>query len=358
MEAIAYNTRRMKDLIGPDVTLLAVVKANAYGHGAIPVSTTVLNNGAEILGVSSLAEAMELRDAGIAAPILIMGYVPAWAAPQAIRHNLTVTVYDADIARAFDRAAREVGTPIQAHVLVDSGLGMLGLMPEEVTLFFRSLRNLSHVQIEGIYTQFSVSAENLDYTRAQLAVFESVVDPLLAAGFRFKYIHASDSTAAIHVPESRFSLARVGLALYGVSPGMYTPIPADFKPALVWKTTIAQIKRLTPGTFVGEGNTYRTQNTRQIALIPVGYADGFRRSPTRWKHVLVKGDYAPVIGQISIDLTAIDITDIEGVQIGEEVVLIGSQGRRSITATDAAEYLNTNTYEVITTVLAQVPRVK
>ncbi len=203
---------------------------------------------------------------------------------------------------------------------------MLGLLPDEVTLFFRSLRNLNHVQIEGIYTQFSVSAENLEYTRAQLAVFESVVDPLLAAGFRFKYVHAANSTAAIHLPESRFSLVRAGLALYGISPGMYTPIPADFKPALTWKTTIAQIKRLPPGSFVGEGNTYRTQSTRQIALIPVGYADGFRRAPTRWKHVLVKGDYAPVIGQVSIDLTAIDITDIEDVQMGEEVVLDRNAG--------------------------------
>jgi alanine racemase len=139
---------------------------------------------------------------------------------------------------------------------------------------------------------------------------------------------------------------------------MYTPIPADFKPALVWKTTVAQIKRLPTGSFVGEGNTYRTQGTRHVALIPVGYADGFRRAPARWKHVLIKGEYAPVIGQVSIDLTAVDVTDIEGVQVGEEVVLIGTQGRRSITVTDAAEYLGTNTYEVITTVLARVPRVK
>jgi alanine racemase len=358
MEAIAYNTRRMKDIVGSDVALLAMVRANAYGHGAIPVSTTVLNNGAELLGVSSMAEALELRDAGIDAPILVLGYTPGWAAPQVIRHNLIVTLYDADIARAFDRAARELETTIAAHVLVDSGLGMLGLLPEEVTLFFRSLRNLSHVRIEGIYTEFSVSAENLDYTRAQLAVFESVVDPLLAAGFRFQYIHAADSTAAIHLPESRFSLVRAGLALYGISPGMYTPIPADFKPALTWKTSIAQIKRLSPGTFVGEGNTYRTQSTCQIALIPVGYADGFRRAPTHWKHVLVKGAYAPVIGLVSMELAAIDITDIEGVQVGEEVVLIGSQGRRTITITDAAEYLKTNTYEVITTALARVPRVK
>jgi alanine racemase len=358
MEAIAYNTRRMKEIVGPEVALLAMVRANAYGHGAIPVSTTVLNNGAEVLGVSSLAEALELREAGVDAPILILGYTPGWAALRVIRYNLTVTLYDADMARTFDRAAREVGATISAHVLVDTGLGMLGLLPEEVTLFFRSLHTLNRVQIEGIYTQFSVSAENLDYTRAQLSVFESVVDPLLAAGFGFKYIHAADSAAAIHLPGSRFSMVRAGLALYGVNPGMSTPIPADFKPALVWKTTVAQIKRLPPGSFVGDGNTYRTPSTRQIALIPVGYADGFRRAPTRWKHVLVRGAYAPVLGQVGMDLTAIDITDIEGVQMGEEVVLIGTQGRRSLTITDAAEHLGTNTYEVISTVLARVPRVK
>jgi alanine racemase len=358
LEAVAYNMRRIKETVGPEVALLAEVRANAYGHGAVTVSTTALHNGADMLGVASLAEALELRDAGIDAPILIMGYTPAWAAPQVIRHKLTVTLYDAESARVFDRAAQALDTTVQAHVLVDTGLGMLGLLPGDVTLFFRSLRTMPRLQIEGIYTQFSVPVENPDYTRVQLVTFESMVDPLLAAGFRFKYVHAADTATAIHMPETRFTLVRTGAALYGLSAGPYAPIPADFRPALTWKTTIAQIKRLPPGSFVGEGNTYRTQDIRQIALIPVGFADGFRRAPSRLKQVVVKGHYAPIVGQISMDLTAIDVTDIEDVQVGEEVVLIGAQGWRAISITDAADTLGTTPAEVISTVLARVPRVK
>ena len=358
MGAIAYNVRRLKEIVGPEVTLMAVVKGNAYGHGAIAVSTTALNNGAEFLGVSSLSEALELREAGINAPILILGHTPAWAARQVLHHNLTVTLYDAEIARAFDRAAHDMETTVTAHVLVDTGLGMLGLLPGDVTLFFRSLRNLKNLQVEGIFTEFSISQENSDHTRRQVAAFEQVVDPLLAAGFRFKYIHAADSAAAIHIPETRFNLVRVGLAMYGLSPGLLAPVPADFKPALAWKTTIVQVKRLPPGSIIGYGNSYRTQATQQIGVIPVGYADGFRRAPVRWKHVLVKGDYAPLIGQVGMDLSAIDVTHIEDARIGDEVVLLGEQGDRRLTAEDVAEYLDTNVYEVISTVLAKVPRLK
>jgi alanine racemase len=287
-----------------------------------------------------------------------MGYAPPWTAPEVIRHNLTVTFFDIDTARAFDRVARERDATIMAHVLVDTGTGMLGLLPDQVTLFFRSLRNLSALKIEGICTEFSAADENEEYTYQQIATFESVVDPLLAAGFRFKYIHAADSAAAIHFPESRFNMVRAGIAICGLSPGVYRPVPADFRPALVWKTTIVQIKRLPSGSFVGQGNTYRTQGTQRIAVIPVGYADGFRRGPMRWKHVLVRGEYAPVVGQVGMDRTAIDVTQIEEAQVGEEVVLIGQQGYRAITIDDVAEYLQTNHYEVISTVLAKVPRVK
>ncbi len=358
LEAIAYNARRIKEIVGPEVALLAVVRANAYGHGAIPVSSTVLNNGAEMLGVASLNEALELREAGIDAPILVLGYTPPWAAAEVLRHDLTVTLYDVEIARILDRAARDLDRQLRAHLKVDTGSGLMGMLPEDVTLFFRSMRNLNNVQVEGVYTELSVAAENTEYTLWQVAGFERVVDPLLAAGFRFRYIHAADSAAAIHLPQARFNMVRPGMALYGLNPGPLAPIPADFRPALAWKTTVAQVKRLPPGSFVGDGNTYRTQTTQQIALIPVGYADGFRRAPLNWPYVLIKGEIAPLVGQVGIDLCAVDVTSLEDVQIGEEVVLIGRQGRRGISVEDVADALDTSPYEVICTVLARVPRVK
>lgn len=358
LEAIAYNVRRLKEITGPDVALMAVVKTNAYGHGAVAVSTTALNNGAAMLGVASLSEALELRSGGVAAPILVLGYTPAWAAREVIRHNLTLTLYDTELARAFDRAARDQNATLRAHVLIDTGLGMLGLLPDEVTLFFRSLRNFKNLEIEGLYTELAASDHNFEYTRSQIRTFEGVVEPLLAAGFRFKYIHAANSAAAIHMPEARFNMVRTGIALYGLTNSLAAPLPADFKPALEWKTTIAQVKRLPPGSAIGYGSSYRTSTTQRIAVLPVGYGDGFRRAPTRWKYVLIRGEVAPVVGQIGMDMTAVDVTQLPDVKIGEEVVLIGRQGTRRITIEEAADFLDTNVYEVISTVLARVPRVK
>lgn len=357
MEAIAYNVRRLKEMVGPGVALMAVVKANAYGHGAIPVSVTALNNGASYLGVASINEAIDLREAGIDAPILILGYTPPWAAPQVIRYDVTVNLYDPDVAQAFDRIAREMNAAVRAHVKVDSGMGRLGLLPHEAEAFVRRVSALENVVLEGIYTHFSVADEDRDYTRAQIATFQQVLDPLLAAGCQFDYVHAANSAAALHVPESRFNMVRVGLAMHGLNPGPAAPVPPDFKPAMAWKTTIAQVKRLPPGSFVGYGNTYRTQGEQTIAIIPVGYADGFRRAPYHWQHVLVHGEFAPLVGRVSMDQSAIDVTHIPQVRVGDEVVLIGTQGERRITADDAAAFLHTINYEVVSTILARVPRV-
>lgn len=358
LEAIAHNVRRLKEMIGPDVALMAVVKANAYGHGAIPVSATALNNGASYLGVASINEAMELREAGIDAPILIMGYTPPWAARQVIRYGVTVTLYDVEIARAFDRAAREMNATVNAHVKVDTGMGRLGLLPDEALPFFRSLRGLDRLQIEGVFTHFSVADEDPAYTRRQVDVFQRVLDALYAEGFRFQYVHAANSAATLYLPESRFNMVRTGIAMHGLNPGPHAPVPPDFRPALEWKTTIAQVKRLPPGSFVGYGNTYQTKAAERIAIIPVGYADSFRRAPRRWAHVLVHGEFAPLVGRVSMDQTAIDVSHIPDVQIGDEVVLIGEQGGRRITADDVAAFLDTINYEVVSTILPRVPRVK
>lgn len=358
IDAIAYNTRRLIEIIGPDVALMAVVKSNAYGHGAVPVSTTALNNGATYLGVASIDEALELREAGISAPILILGYAPPWMARQIIQHDIAVTLYDVELARAFDRTARDMDTMLRAHVLVDTGLGLLGLLPDDVTTFFRGLRNLKNVQIEGIYTQFANADEAPASVHQQITLFEKIVDPLLAAGFRFKYVHAANSAAAIHIPESRFNMVRAGIALYGLSPSPLAPIPADFKPAMEWKTTVAQVKRLPQGSTIGYGSTYRTHGTQRIAIIPVGYGSGFRCAPHHWKQVLIKGEFAPLVGRVGMDLAAVDITRIDDVQVGEEVVLIGRQGKRVITVDDVADDLNTISYEVISTILACEARLK
>ncbi|NDJ85194.1 MAG: alanine racemase [Chloroflexi bacterium] len=358
MDAVANNVRHIKTIIGDNVALMAVVKANAYGHGAVAVSTTALLNGATYLGVASINEAIELRDAGIKAPILILGYTPAWAIGLAIRYNIAVTLYDLEIARAMERTAHEMNARVRVHVKIDTGMGRLGILPEDTTLFFRTLAKMQHIEIEGIFTHFSVADEDHAYTEFQVATFEQVVEPLAAAGFHFKYIHAANSAGALGYESARFNMVRAGIAIHGLAPGPAAPLPEGFIPTMTWKTTIAQVKRLPAGSYVGYGNTYRTRGAEKIAVIPVGYADGFRRSPQNWGYVLVNGQRAALVGRVSMDQTMINVTDIDDVKIGDEVVLIGSQGKEMITVEAVAERLGTVNYELVSTILARVPRVK
>jgi alanine racemase len=354
--AVAYNVRRIKEIVGENVTVMAVVKANGYGHGAVAVATTALNNGAEYLAVSAVGEAIELREAAIEAPILVFGYTPPNAARQALRYDLTLTIYDLDVARAYNRIARELDAILRVHVKIDTGLGRMGLLPEQVTPFFRSVRNLRNLEIEGVYTHFASADSSTEYTRAQLQVFENCLMPLRAAGLQFKYVHAANTAATLTMPETHYNMVRPGIGIYGIMPGFGAPLPPDFRPALTWKTTVGIVKTLPKGAYVGYGNTYRTRDVERIAIINVGYADGFRRAPNRWQEVLVHGQRVPVIGRVSMDLAAINVTSVPNVSIGDEVVLIGRQGDDYISVDEVAEWLDTNTYEVVTSIAARVPR--
>lgn len=358
LDAIAGNTRQVKTIIGPDVELMAVLKADAYGHGAIKVARTVLNNGASMLGVASLSEAAVLRDAGIAAPVLILGYTPAWQTREAVLHNVRVTLYDLDIARALDRAAADLNTTVRVHVKVDTGMGRLGLLPDQVAPFFEGLQALENVEVEGVFTHFSVAdSEDKAYTLEQLATFQRVLGELERQHARPPYVHAANSAGTLSIPEARFNLVRVGIALYGLDPSPEEGLPAVFQPALAWKSTVAQVKTLPPGSSIGYGQTYVTREQESIAVIPVGYADGFRRAPQHWGEVLIKGQRAPIVGRISMDQATVNVTHIPDVRIGDEVVLIGRQGDERITAEDVARCLGTINYEVVAAILARVPRV-
>ncbi len=356
LDALASNVRQLKSLIGPNVMLNAAVKADAYGSGAVAVARTALLNGAGYLAVASIDEALELRDAGIEAPILMMSYVPPGAIRQAIRYNLTVTLYDIDLTRVYDRTARETGSRLRAHVKIDSGMGRLGVPPDRSMAFFRQLLGFKNLEIEGIYTHFSSADENPGYTAEQARVFEAVLKPLKASGFDFRYIHAANSAATLAYPQYHFNMVRVGLAMHGLSPSPTVQVPSTFQPVLSWKTQIIQVKTLPPDHAVGYANTYVTEGEETIAVIPVGYADGFRRAPGSWQYVLVHGQIAPVVGRISMEKTTLNVTDIPDVSIGDEVVLLGSQGTEAITADQIAEWLGTSSYEVLTTILPRVPR--
>ena len=357
VDAIAQNVRTIKAMIGPDVRIMAVLKADAYGHGAVKVARTALNNGASYCGVASVNEAIQLREAGITAPVLVLGYTPAWQAREALLRDVTITLYDQDVARAFSRAAIELQREARTHIKVDTGMGRLGLLPDDVTDFVLKVRNLPGLNLEGIFTHFSISDEpDLEYTRRQLQDFQRVLERLKIHGITFPLIHAANSAAVLRMPESHFTMVRLGLVMYGLAPSSAVPLPPAIKRALAWKTTVAQVKTLAEGSYVSYGNTYRTEGDEAIAVIPVGYADGFRRAPHHWHEVIVKGQRAPIVGRVCMDQTMINVSHIPGVRVGDEVVLIGTQGNEMITAEEVAERLGTINYEVISVIMARVPR--
>jgi alanine racemase len=357
LEAIAHNVRRVAEIVGPAVNVMAVLKADGYGHGAVRVARTALNNGACCLGVASINEGLDLRRAGVSAPILVLGFTPAWQARELVLNGLTATVFDMGVARALNRAAGQLDSQVRVHIKVDTGMGRLGLLPDDVVPFALALGSLSHLVIEGIFTHFSVADADPGYTRWQVGRFQAVLDALAKEGITPPLVHAANSAAILGMPESHFDVVRLGIAMYGLHPSSQLRCPPDFRPALSFKTEVAQVKTLAPGSYVSYGNTYQTTGRQRIAVIPVGYADGFRRAPRHWGEVLVRGRRAPIVGRVCMDQTMIDVTAIADVRQGDEVVLIGEQGGESITAEEVAERLGTINYEVVSEILARVPRV-
>jgi alanine racemase len=358
LEAVAYNVQQIKEIVGPEVEILAVLKADAYGHGALTVARTALNNGASCCGVVSVNEAVTLRKGGVDAPILVLGHTPAWLAREALLHDLTLTLYDADMARVLSRAAADLRRTVRVHIKVDAGMGRLGLLPDQIIPFVGEIGDLPGLDLEGLFTHFPVADDaDLGYTRWQLGRLQEVLENLAGIGVTFRTIHCASSTAILRLPESRFNMVRLGLAMYGLQPSPHVSLPVGFRPALAWKTTVAQVKTIPLGTCVNHGNTDRSGENEAIAVIPVGYADGFRRAPTSWQAVLVRGQRAPIVGRVCMDQTMINVGHISNVRVGDEVVLIGRQGEDEITAEEAANWLGTVNYEVVSEILARVPRV-
>src|SRR6266699_2983163 len=361
LSAIANNTRQVKALVGPRVRILASLKADAYGHGAIKVARTVLHKGASMLGVATVSEARPLREAGIDAPILVFGYVPPWQMREAVRLGLTVTLYSIESAQALARAAHALGQSVKVHVKVDTGMGRLGIRAEqveEVMALVHEILILPGLEMEGIFTHFAMAdTQDQSYARLQLARFQQILRILEQEGLRPPLVHAANSAALLSLPEARFDMVRPGIALYGLDPSAEVPIPANFRPALSFKTQVAQVKVIPSDEYISYDCTYKTEEPTRVAVLPVGYADGFRRAPANWGSVLLHRQEAPILGRVCMDQCIIDVSHIPETRVGDEVVLIGRQGEASLTAEIVALRLGTSNYEVVSAILARVPRV-
>ncbi len=363
--AIEQNTRRLVAITN-GAELMAMVKANAYGHGAVETSRAALRGGATWLGVYSAGEGLELRRAGIKAPILVVGATPPRWAREAVANELTLTIFTREGAGAIARAALDLRTSAHVHIKIDTGMTRLGVAPEQTLGLAEAVRDeWRTVVIDGVFTHFSMADTpdaydtpgwGREYTRRQLAQFLQAVDALDRAGIPVRYRHAANSPATLNLPEARFNLVRSGILIYGLDPSPEVPRPEGFIPALAFKTEVAHVREVPAGTYVSYGATFRTARPTRLAVLMVGYADGFRRAPGNYGQVLIHGARAPIAGRVCMDQTMIDVTDIPDVRVGDPVVLIGRQGEAEIRAEEVAERLGTNNYETVTTISGRVER--
>lgn len=358
LEAIAENTRAMKRWVGDRVEIIAVVKADAYGHGAIPVARTVLAAGASRLAVHRLGEGIALRQAGIEAPILVMAPLMPEEAPEVVRWRLTPTLSTMEAARALDAAARGAGTVIPVHVEVDTGMGRAGISPEDAVAFVPALREMDGLRVEGLYTHFATADErDASFVMRQLRRFEEVIAALESAGIRVPIRHAANSAATMRFRSAHFEAVRPGLALYGMRPSGEWEPPFPLRPAMAIKSRVIRVWTLAPGESVGYGRTFIAQRESRMALVPIGYGDGYPRALSNRGAVLIRGRRAPVRGRVSMDQIVVDVTEIPDVKVGDEVVILGRQGEAEISAEELAAWAHTINYEITTRISPRVPRI-
>lgn len=359
LAALRHNLRVLQRLAG-GAQVFSVLKADGYGHGAKAVARTLERAGATRMCVALLEEAIELREAGIRAPILVMGgyYGRAWG--ELLRHDLTPVIHEQSQLMALAEEVRySSGTPVGVHLKIDTGMSRLGAMPDQVPVLAELLRRLPEVHLEGAMTHFACADSDdqasIDY---QLALFDRACDALEAHGVPVPLRHAANSAALIRSERARLDAVRPGIAIFGVAPQAgWLP---ELRAVMRVRSELVALRDIEPGATVGYGATWTAKRKTQIATLPMGYADGLSRGLSNNGHVLVRGKRAPIVGVVSMDMTMIDVTDIDGAQVGDEVVVLGTQkgplGEDSIRAEEIAAQLGTIPWEVLTSISRRVPR--
>ena len=363
--ALAHNVQALKGVLG-DTLLCAVVKANGYGHGAQLVARAMLEGGADSLAVAIVDEGIEFRDAGVSVPILLLAEVPADAILDALSHSLTLTIGSLAGARATVAAAEKLGGLHRVHVKVDTGMHRMGVAPGDVDALVDVLLASRAIDLEGLYTHFSVadgsSADDRAFTRAQIEIFADVVTHLAARDVRPRVLHAANSAGALGYPESRHSMARVGLALYGYLPegwlgGALEEFGVTLEPVMTLRAQVAAVRRLDAGERPSYGRRRALEHPATVATVPFGYADGYpRRLFEAGEDVLINATRHPLAGTVTMDQLLVDCND-DAVAVGDDVVLLGRQGDQEITAEEWARRANTITWEILCGIGARVPRV-
>ena len=365
--ALVHNIDQFRRIIGPRRKFMAVVKANAYGHGLREVAGIALKNGVDWLGVNSVEEGVALREAGVRQPILILGYVPFAELDEAVGRDLRLIVYNRRTVERLARAARRQGRKAIIHLKVETGTRRQGIEVKDILPFIRDISKHEAIILEGLSSHFANIEDTTkhDYPRRQLEAFKEAARTIQAHGVRIPVKHMSCTASTILFPETDFDMARVGIGLYGQWPSKETYLsclekkrkPLPLRPVLSWRARIAQVKKVGPDSCVGYGCTYKTTRPTVLAVVPVGYFDGYDRGLSNAAHILVRGRRAPVRGRVAMNFFMADVTDIPGVRLEDEVTLIGADGREKVTADDLAGFAGTISYEILARINPFIPRV-
>lgn len=362
LRALRRNYRRLRGLLAPEQKYLAVVKANAYGHGAVPVALALEEEGADWFGVATLEEGEELRRSGVRRPILIFGYTPPVAARRLAAGELTQGVFSGEYAAALGAQAAQAGVRVDFHLMVDSGMGRLGLRPGEPDSLRQAAEILENpaLRCTGAFTHFAVADEEKEestaFTGEQFRRFTGFCRSLEEQGFTLGLLHCANSAAAILSPEMRLGMCRFGIVQYGLDPSEEVGL-AGLEPVMSLRATIAMVKEIHPGDTVSYGRLYTAPEPRRIATVAIGYADGYPRCGWQGGRVIVKGRYAPIAGRVCMDQLMVDVTEVPGAAPGDPVTLAGRAGEAEITWDEVAEKSGTVSYERICAVSGRVPRV-
>lgn len=350
LDSLIHNFNVVRGLVDDHVGVLSVVKADAYGHGAVEVGRTLEEAGTEMLGVATVEEAVELRDYGVEIPIILLGGMRPDEAAVAVEHSLTPCLFSLDAAKSLDAESAKAGRLSPYHLKIDTGMSRLGVRPEDVDAFLTGLAGYRNIVMEGALTHLaSAFSESPEATRAQLGRFTKRVNDIREKGFRPRYLHAANSPAIQRFPESHMDLVRPGIILYG-SDGA---AGLGLKPVMKLKTVVIQVSRVPAGTPVSYGGTFVTKRPSVIATLPIGYADGYMRRLSNRAMVSIRGARAPVAGTVCMDLITVDVTDVPGASVGDEVVLFGDS---LVSVDDVAGWADTISYEILSITGKRVPR--
>jgi alanine racemase len=354
LSAIAHNVAQILRRIGNDREIMAVVKANGYGHGAVEVSLSALKSGANSLGVAVPEEGEEIRRAGFDAPITVLGLIQPEEASKVIDFRLEQTICSLEVGEALNQIASNKGTVVNVHIKIDTGMGRVGVQPGDALAFVGRIGTFKNLSIKGIFSHFSCADEvDKTFARRQVELFDGVVREIEASGIRIPRRHMANSAAILDLPETYYDLVRPGIMIYGLYPSSEVSHSIELKPAMTFTTKVTFVKRVPSGSSISYGRTFITEKETVVATLPVGYADGYSRLLSGREEVLIKGNRAPLIGRICMDMCMIDVSEMENVQPGDEVILFGE----GLPVDEVAEKLGTINYEVVCAVGKRVPRV-